>query len=66
MTAPSADRILSGSRRALAVALVVLAACKGSQRQSPTQDPPKPADAGLPDANLDACRQAAARSPGPS
>jgi hypothetical protein len=41
----------------------VLAACKGSQRQSPAQDPPKPADAGLPDANLDACRQAAARVP---
>jgi len=63
MTEPKLDRFVPPSRRALTLALVVLAGCKGSQRQSPTQDPPKPADAGLPDANLDACRQAAARIP---
>lgn len=43
--------------------IAVLAACKGSCRESPAQDPPKPADAALADANLDACRATAARVP---
>jgi len=45
-------------------ALAALGACKARQRESPRQDPPRPADAALADADLDACRQAAARVPG--
>jgi len=63
MTAPKLHRTLRALPGALTLALVVLAACKSSQRQSPAQDPPKPADAGIPDANLDACRATAARVP---
>lgn len=48
---------------ALMLVLAVLVACKGSQRDSPPQDLPKPADAAIPDANLDACRATAARVP---
>jgi hypothetical protein len=52
----------------VALALAVLPACKGSRREGPPQDPPRPADAAaaaaaVRDANLDACRAAAARAP---
>ncbi len=63
MTAPNVHRTVRNTRAALTLTLAVLAACKGRQRESPTQDPPKPADAGLADANLDACRATAARVP---
>jgi hypothetical protein len=52
-----------GTLAALA-AVAALGACKARQRESPRQDPPKPADAAPADADLDACRQAAARVPG--
>lgn len=54
---------LVGRRATLALALLVLAACKGSQRERSAQDPPRPADAAIADANLDACRATATRVP---
>ena len=63
MTAPRAHRIVRSTCGAVTLALAVLAACKSSQRESPAQAPPTPADAGIPDANLDACRATAARVP---
>ena len=48
----------------LALGLAVLPACKGRSHERPPQDPPRPADAAIADANLDACRAAAARAPG--
>ena len=68
MTAPDGHRIVRKTRGAVTLAIVVLAACKASRRESPAQDPPKPAGAGLADAgpadaNLDACRTTAARVP---
>jgi hypothetical protein len=65
----SAPRSTRKVIRGLALAAFVLTACKGRQRDSPQQDPPPPhaaaaADAAIaPDANLDACRAAAARVP---
>ncbi|HEU4733623.1 MAG TPA: hypothetical protein VFT22_37270, partial [Kofleriaceae bacterium] len=61
--APRARQAIA--RGALAVLAVVLAACKGGRRESPPQEaaPPTPADAATADANLEACRQAAARAP---
>jgi hypothetical protein len=50
-------------RTRLAVALAALAACKSSRHESPAQTPPRPVDAAVVDANLDACRATAARVP---
>ena len=60
MTQPVQTRIIGF---AVLAALAALGACKGSHRESPAQDPPRPADAALPDANLDECRATAARVP---
>jgi hypothetical protein len=49
------------------ITVALLTACKGrgkeSSQQEPPAPPPAPADASVPDANLDACRAAAARVP---
>lgn len=44
--------------------LAGLWACKARPHDSPAPDPARPTDAAIADANLDACRQAAARVPG--
>ena len=51
------------ARGGLVLAFAALAACKGSQRDRPAQDPPAPADAAPADTNLDGCRATAARVP---